>query len=49
MPTAFEPGPQHVGTLWLLELSEPSLNGKWPKKRRRETDLNAGEASEERN
>jgi hypothetical protein len=27
LPTSVEPGPQHVGTLWLLELSEPSLNG----------------------
>jgi hypothetical protein len=27
MPTSVEPGPQHVGTLWLLELSEPSVNG----------------------
>lgn len=25
MPTTFEPAPKHVGTLWLLDLSEPSL------------------------
>jgi GNAT superfamily N-acetyltransferase len=31
MPTADESGPQHVGTLWLLELSEPSLNGPIPR------------------
>ena len=31
MPTASEPGPQHVGTLWLLDLSEPSLIGPIPR------------------
>ena len=31
MSTASEPGPQHVGTLWLLELSEPLLNGPIPR------------------
>lgn len=31
MQTADEPGPQHVGTLWLLELSEPLLNGPLPR------------------
>jgi hypothetical protein len=31
MPTASEPGPQHVGTLWLLDLSEPSLVGPTPR------------------
>ena len=25
MPTTSEPAPKHVGTLWLLDLSEPSL------------------------
>ncbi len=31
MITASEPGPQHVGTLWLLDLSEPSLVGPIPR------------------
>jgi hypothetical protein len=31
MSTASEPGPQHVGTLWLLELSELSLIGPIPR------------------
>ena len=26
-----EPGPRHLGTLWLLDLSEPSLNGPIPR------------------
>ena len=30
MPTASESGPKHVGTIWLLELSEPSLNSPKP-------------------
>src|SRR5206468_8671435 len=31
MPTASEPGPQHVGTLWLLDLNELSLIGPMPR------------------
>jgi len=31
MITASEPGPLHVGTLWLLDLSEPSLIGPIPR------------------
>jgi GNAT superfamily N-acetyltransferase len=31
MPTATEPGPMHVGTLWLLDLIELSLNGPIPR------------------
>jgi hypothetical protein len=31
MPIVSEPGPQHVGTLWLLDLSEPSLIGPIPR------------------
>src|SRR6516162_10133334 len=31
MSTASEPGPQHVGTLWLLDLSELSLIGPLPR------------------
>ena len=31
MPIASELGPQHVGTLWLLDLNEPSLIGPLPR------------------
>ena len=31
MPIASELGPQHVGTLWLLDLNEPSLIGPIPR------------------
>jgi len=31
MSTTPEPGPQHVGTLWLLDLSEPLLIGPLPR------------------